>query len=144
MIGLRVRKRNLAMGTKMWGAFKNEAKTFGGKSYFLLMKKADQKQFIIQGFKEWKPAIKGMADLASKGYVGCVMLTWKWGKKMIYYVKRWSIPKMIKDKAEKKKWIKAKKFKKAKRFAQMVLGQYLMEVKGAVVLPVFDPNTIGI
>ena len=63
---------------------------------------------------------------------------------MIYYVKRFAVPNMIKDKKEKKKWLKGKKFKNSKRYAQKVLGQYLMEVKAGVVLPVFDPQTIGI
>ena len=47
MIGLRVRKRSLSMGTKMWGAFKNEAKTFGGRAFFFIMKKFDDKSFTM-------------------------------------------------------------------------------------------------
>lgn len=77
--------------------------------------------------------------MGKKGYVGTLMLSVKWGKRMIYYVKRYAVPHMIKEYKEKKKWLKGKKFRNAKRYAQIVLGQFLMEVKAGVVLPVFDP-----
>ena len=41
MIGLRVRKRSLYMGSRMWGAFKNEVKVFGHRTWFYIMKKHD-------------------------------------------------------------------------------------------------------
>jgi hypothetical protein len=47
MIGLRVKKRSLSMGTRRWGAFKNEAKTFGHRSYFFIMRKFDDKQYVL-------------------------------------------------------------------------------------------------
>jgi hypothetical protein len=72
------------------------------------------------------------------------MLSWKWGKRMIYYVKRYATPRMSKDKKEKAKWMKGKYFRNPKRYSQKVLGQFLMEVKAGVVLPVFDPNTVNI
>lgn len=139
MIGLRVRKRSLSMGTRMWGAFKNEAKTFGHRSYFFIMRKFEDKQFVLQAFKKWKDAKKAFSSMGKKGYVGTLMLSVKWGKRMIYYVKRYAVPHMIKEYKEKKKWLKGKKFRNAKRYAQIVLGQFLMEVKAGVVLPVFDP-----
>jgi hypothetical protein len=51
---------------------------------------------------------------------------------------------MSKDKKEKAKWMKGKYFKKNNRYAQQVLGQFLMEVKAGVVLPVFDPQMVDI
>jgi hypothetical protein len=41
MIGLRVRKRSLFMGSRMWGAFKNEVKVFGHRTWFYILKKHD-------------------------------------------------------------------------------------------------------
>jgi hypothetical protein len=46
------------------------------------------------------------------------MLSWKWGKRMIYYVKRYATPRMSKDKAEKAKWMKGKYFRNPKRYSQ--------------------------
>jgi hypothetical protein len=57
-------------------------------------------------------------NLAKKGYVGVLMLSWKWGKRMIYYVKRYATPRMSKDKAEKAKWMKGKYFRNPKRYSQ--------------------------
>ena len=60
------------MGTRMWGAFKNEVKVFGHGTYFLMFRKFDDTAFTMIGFDRWHEAWKTHDAMGKEGYIGAL------------------------------------------------------------------------